>query len=202
MSIVDPYFTWTLFYCFHDDAGLPSLEAYLTRKAGMFCDVSEKLALNHLKKGDSMSALITAEWYMRPGHFPGWARPYEFTAGLLEHVKRREEARDVARIALQSPWWTLQDGFVAARDAAGMTGNADDVLRVMQEQEEMANGGALKGLYKTNPKSEKEKNMDQAAHLLNRVAAQETTWEAIRTELAALYEFAGLNTVAQFVRSI
>lgn len=71
-----------------------SLNAYLTRKAGMYPDIVEQLVANHLEKGDSMSALITSEWYMRPKHFPGWARPYEFSAGLYKQLGRLEESRD------------------------------------------------------------------------------------------------------------
>ena len=41
-----------------------------------------------------MSALITAEWYMRKNHFPGWARPFEFNAQLYDSIGRHEEARD------------------------------------------------------------------------------------------------------------
>ena len=71
-----------------------SLYAYLTRKAGMYPDIVEQLVANHLDKGDNMSALITAEWYMRPKHFSGWGRPYEFTAGLYKQLGRLEESRD------------------------------------------------------------------------------------------------------------
>lgn len=35
--------------------------------------------------------------YMRGSHFPGWARPREFHARLLESVGRHEEARDNVR---------------------------------------------------------------------------------------------------------
>jgi hypothetical protein len=38
------------------------MSAYLTRKAGMYPDVVEALAMGHLAKGDSMSALVTGEW--------------------------------------------------------------------------------------------------------------------------------------------
>ena len=41
---------------------MPSTDTYLTRKTGMFPDVVERLALQHLRKGDQLSALITAEW--------------------------------------------------------------------------------------------------------------------------------------------
>ena len=45
-----------------------------------------------------MSALITAEWYMRKNHFPGWARPFEFNALLYGSIGRHEEARDGVRL--------------------------------------------------------------------------------------------------------
>ena len=47
-----------------------------------------------LQRRDRMSALITAEWYMRKNHFPGWARPFEFNAQLYDSIGRHEEARD------------------------------------------------------------------------------------------------------------
>ena len=76
-----------------------NLNAYLTRKAGMYPDIVEQLVANHLEKGDNMSALITSEWYMRPKHFSGWARPYEFTAGLYKQLGRLEESRDSVSIS-------------------------------------------------------------------------------------------------------
>ena len=43
-------------------SGLPNIEAYLTRKAGMYMDVVEQLVSNHIQRNDNMSALITGEW--------------------------------------------------------------------------------------------------------------------------------------------
>ena len=34
-----------------EDSGLRSTDAYLTRKAGMFCDVVERLAHSHMEVG-------------------------------------------------------------------------------------------------------------------------------------------------------
>lgn len=48
------------------------LEAYLTRKAGMYMDVAEQLVTNHLKKDDLMSALITGEWCVCCCSCPGY----------------------------------------------------------------------------------------------------------------------------------
>lgn len=41
--------------------------------------------------------MVASEWYMRNGHFPGWARPYEFASELFTGLGRHEEARDMAR---------------------------------------------------------------------------------------------------------
>ena len=58
----------------------------------MYPDVCEGLALKHWDRGDTMSALITAEWYMRK--LPGWGRPFEFGYQLMQKAGRPEEARD------------------------------------------------------------------------------------------------------------
>jgi len=52
------------------------LEAYLTRKAGMYMDVAEQLVTNHLKKDDLMSALITGEWCVCCCSCPGYIREW------------------------------------------------------------------------------------------------------------------------------
>jgi hypothetical protein len=53
----------------------------------MFPDVAEALSLGHLARGDATSAMVAGEWYMRNGHFPGWARPYEFCADLYRRAR-------------------------------------------------------------------------------------------------------------------
>lgn len=182
-------------------SGLPTMQAYLTRKAGMYCDVAEALAQGHLARGDEMSALITAEWYTRPSHFPDWGRPYEFNSALLRGIGRLEEARDVARVAMRTPWWSLQEGFAASRTAAGMSGGADQVRAALDEQEEMANGGVLQGQFRTNPKTEQQVHMDEASHWMNRAAAGEVAWDEVRGQVAEEYRAAGLPEVAAFVET-
>lgn len=183
-------------------SGLPTLEAYLARKACLSPAICESLALAHLRKGDTMSGLITAEWYMRQGNFPDWGRPYEFACGLLAEHGRPEESRDMARIALRTPWWSLQNGYEAMKTAAGMdhiAQGADATRAALEEQDEMANGGALQGKFRTNPKTDKQKRMDEMMHLLNRAAAGEASWDAIRKDVAKELDAAGLDTVARFV---
>lgn len=137
---------------------------------------------------------------MRQGHFPEWGRPYEFNWQLLDKVGRNEESRDVARIALRMPWWSFKDGFAATRDKAQLYGKAaDEVRAALDDQDEMANGGALKGKFRTNPKTEKQKYMDEARHVLNRGAAGEVAWDSMREELSEWYGKAGLVDVSRFV---
>lgn len=181
-------------------SGLPNLDAYLARRAGMYPDVCEALAMAHIGRGDTMSGLITAEWYMRQGNFPDWGRPYEFACGLLKENGRPEESRDMARIALRTPWWSLRNGHDVMREEAGMAaGDADAVRAALEDQDEMANGGALQGKFRTNPKSDKQKRLDEAAHLMNKAAAGEVSWDEIRAGVAKELAAAGLEEVARFV---
>lgn len=186
----------------------PSLNAYLTKQVGMFPDVVEALTAVHLSKEDTMSALITSEWYMKGSHFPNWGRPYEFASQLMDKVGRGEEARDVARIALRMPWWTLRDGYQGLRDVGKMmgsnhgggTGGCDEVRRMLANQDEMSNGGMLPGL-KTNVKTKKQEALEEADWLLNKAGAGEVGWDddGFRDVLAGWYKEAGLREVAEFV---
>jgi hypothetical protein len=183
-------------------SGLPTIEAYLARNACLSPEICESLAMAHIKKGDTMSALITAEWYMRQGNFPDWGRPYEFACGLLAEHGRPEESRDMARIALRTPWWSLQNGYEGMKTAAGMdqiAPGADAMRAALEEQDEMANGGALQGKFRTNPKSDKQKRIDEMMHVLNKAAAGEVSWDEIRKDVAKELDAAGLDTVARFV---
>lgn len=178
-------------------SGLPTMDAYLTRKAGMFPDVAERLVQAHLDKGDTMSALITGEWYMRNSHFPGWGRPFEFASQLMARVGRAEESRDVARIALRMPWWSFADGFAAISDVAGIGGTTAEVRRSLEEHDEMSNMPGMKTVIKT----EKQQQMEEADWLMNSVAAGEAAWDDVRGAVADRYADAGLRAVADFIRA-
>jgi hypothetical protein len=63
-----------------------------------------------------------AEWTMKNFFYQGIAFPFEFSATLYQHLGRREEARDTARLSLKQPWWTVSDlqGYASlACSAAG-----------------------------------------------------------------------------------
>jgi hypothetical protein len=180
---------------------LPTLNAYLTRHVGMFLDVAEQLVQAHFDKGDQMSALITAEWYMRDGQFPNWGTPYEYVSDLMiGKLNRKEEGRDIARLALKTPWWTLSKGFEHTRSNSGLTGDADAVRRVLLEQEE-ANMSALSP---GKPfKSNEEERIEEAGHLMNKVVAGDYgSWADIAGPLEEKYELAGLIDMARFIAMI
>lgn len=177
-------------------SGLPTLEAFLTRKVGIFPDVAEGLALAHLAKGDDMSGLITAEWYMRSTHLPGWGRPYEFACEVMRRVGRAEEARDVARLALRLPWATFAGGHALLASAAGMPGGTAAVRQALADAEEMS---TMPSGLRTTAKTTEEAALDDALWLLNAGAAGERGWDELRGELAAALAAAGRREVAGFV---
>ncbi|KAK9864929.1 hypothetical protein WJX84_001472 [Apatococcus fuscideae] len=174
-----------------------TMSAYLIRNAGMFMDVAEGLVNNHLRKEDLYSGLITSEWYMRPSHFPGWGRPFEFNAQLLRAMHRDEEARDSARIAMRMPWWTLGSGFETVRSLAKLEGDHAAVTYALSEANMTASGPLPPGI--TLGKEPDLAAMDKTNEIMNKVAASEATWDAIRPALAEQYREAGQSGVADFV---
>lgn len=100
------------------------IKAHLVRQVGGLPKTVETLARDHLNAGNDTSALVTADWYKRADHFPGWAQPLRFTSLLMAELGRYEEARDASRAALAcAPWWTLGARFdQAAEDARMMQG--------------------------------------------------------------------------------
>ncbi|MED6133303.1 hypothetical protein PIB30_027191 [Stylosanthes scabra] len=81
------------------ESKVSSLDGYLLKKVGLFPDILERKVMRHFEEGDHVSALVTGEFYTKKEHFPGFARPFV--------VGRNAEAKDAARGALKSPWWTL-----------------------------------------------------------------------------------------------
>ncbi|KAL8204305.1 hypothetical protein R6Q57_009928, partial [Mikania cordata] len=88
-------------------SGNSNLDVYLLQKVGLFPNILERKVANHFKKGDHVSAMVTGEFYTKKEHFPGFGRPFVFNAEVLLKVGRNPEAKDAARGALKSPWWTL-----------------------------------------------------------------------------------------------
>ena len=80
---------------------------------------------------------------MKRDHFQSWARPGEFHALLNKHLGRKEEARDSARVALYTPWWTLKSGFTSMAELAQFPPDAESVHRQLSEVAKASQGGAL-----------------------------------------------------------
>ncbi|KAI5054442.1 hypothetical protein GOP47_0030661 [Adiantum capillus-veneris] len=125
---------------------LPNVQSYLIKKVGLFPDVFEHLANMHLERGDEVSALITAEFYANKKHFPGFARPFVFNAKLMLKVGRDLEAKDAAKVALKSPWWTLGCQY---EEIAKLAGWGDEQIEYMKEK--VTEEGKKEELHKGKP---------------------------------------------------
>lgn len=185
-------------------AAAAKLELYLIKRVGMFPDISESLAMGHLKRGDTTSALVASEWYMRNNHFPGWARPYEFAAELFVKIgKRDEEARDMARVALRLPWWTLTHGFEAMRSVALLSGSPEEVRYNLSEEAAAAQHAKMNQGVKLSPSEPKTPQMmsvEKANELMDMVAAgSESSYDAVRDKISKYYREGGLNDIANFI---
>eukprot|EP00884_Botryococcus_braunii_P013072 jgi/Botrbrau1/21766/Bobra.43_1s0156.1 len=113
---------------------LKAQSTYVIRRVGLFPDVIERLVGYHGRHNDELAALVTAEWYMRKEHFPGYAQPTEFNASYYANIHRPEEARDYARVALQMPWWTLQRGWEGMAGLAGLPACPTTLQEALQEE--------------------------------------------------------------------
>lgn len=174
------------------------LERFLIISVGGFPDVYEGLAQFHLAKGDEPSALVTCEAAARAQ--AGWGRAHAFHANILKQLGRELEARDAARFCLQLPLWTI-GSVEKVREMGEIAGYQDSqslgkIYRRLYEDgraEEIADG-----------KPAAQVALDRAAWLLDVcVAEQEWTgegWEDARERLAELYDEAGMNDLATFVR--
>ncbi|MCO5610143.1 hypothetical protein L7F22_064378 [Adiantum nelumboides] len=170
---------------------MPNVPSYLLKKVGLFPDVFEHLANHHLQQGDEVSALITAEFYASKKHFPGFARPFVFNAKLMLKVGRDLEARDAAKVALKSPWWTLGCQY---EEVAKLAGWGDEQIEYMKEK--VTGGGKREELHKG--KAPAQVALDQAAFLLD-LASVDGSWDSVREQLADCYKEAGLAQFAEFI---
>jgi len=177
-------------------------QMYLIKKVGFFPDVCESLSTGHLARNDQTSALVASEWYMRNGYFPGWARPYEFAAELLMGMKREEEARDMARVALRLPWWTLKGTYEWARDVGQLKGTPEEVRYSLSEEAAAAAQAQVTKVKFREPRSKQQIALDNAGKLMDMVVAGSLpSYDSIRADLAAAYKEAGLTDVSNFITS-
>ncbi|XP_019447163.1 PREDICTED: uncharacterized protein LOC109350376 [Lupinus angustifolius] len=157
----------------------------------IFPDIIERKVKRHFEEGDHVSALIPGEFYTKKEHFPGFARPFVFNAEVLLRVGRNVEAKDAARGALKSPWWTLGCEY---EDVANIAQWNDEQIEYIKER--VTEEGRPEDLKKG--KAPAQVALDEAAFLLD-LASIEGTWDEYVERIAKCHEEAGLDDVAKFI---
>ncbi|KAJ4965146.1 hypothetical protein NE237_016995 [Protea cynaroides] len=173
------------------ESKIANLNTYLLKKVGLFPDVLEHKVMQHFEKGDHVSALVTGEFYTKKEHFPGFGRPFVFNAEVFLKVGRKLEAKDAARGALKSPWWTLGCKY---KEVAEIAGWEDEQIEYIKEK--VTEEGKLEDLKKG--KAPAQVALDEAAFLLD-LASVEGTWADSVERIADCYKEAGLHDIARFI---
>ncbi|KAK7309199.1 hypothetical protein RJT34_05738 [Clitoria ternatea] len=173
------------------ESGISNLDVYLLKKVGLFPDIIERKVTRHFEEGDHVSALVTGEFYTKKEHFPGFARPFVFNAEVLLRVGRKVEAKDAARGALKSPWWTLGCKY---QDVANIAQWDDEQIEYIKEK--VSEEGRQEDLKKG--KMPEQVVLDEAAFLLD-LASVEGEWDDYLERIAKCYEEAGLHDIANFM---
>ncbi|KAJ8763325.1 hypothetical protein K2173_002208 [Erythroxylum novogranatense] len=166
-------------------------DAYLLKKVGLFPDIIERKVLRHFEEEDLVSAMITGEFYTKKDLFPGFGRPFVFYAEILQKVGRTSEAKDAARVALKSPWWTLGCAY---QDVASIAQWEDEQIEYIKEK--ITEEGRQEDLKKG--KEAAQIALDEAAFLLD-LASVEGNWDEAVERIAECYKEAGFEDIARFV---
>ncbi|CAH2061372.1 unnamed protein product [Thlaspi arvense] len=170
---------------------LMDLDVYLLRKVGLFPDSLERKVIRHIENGDHVSALVAAEFYTKRGNFPGFARPFAFNAKVLLKLGRSLEAKDAARGALKSSWWTLGCRY---EEMAQIAEYGEE--KIVQYKEKVTGEGRKHDIERGKPRAQA--YFDEAGLLLD-LASLEGTWDESLERVAQCYKEAGLNDMANFV---
>ncbi|OAY86017.1 hypothetical protein ACMD2_09177 [Ananas comosus] len=173
-----------------EESQVADLDVYILKKVGLFPDVIERKVARHLDKGDHVSALVTGEFYTR-NQFPGFGRPFVHYAEILLKIGRKLEAKDAARGALKSPWWTIGRRY---QDVAEIAQWEDEQIEFIKEK--VTEEGKQEDLKKG--KAPEQVALDEAAFLLD-LASIEGTWDEVVDRIAECYREAGLHDIARFV---
>ncbi|GFY86479.1 hypothetical protein Acr_05g0001180 [Actinidia rufa] len=106
-------------------------------------------------------------------------------------IGRKPEAKDAARGALKSPWWTLGCKY---QEVANIAEWDDEQIEYIKERvtEEGRQADLKKG------KDPAQIALDEAAFLLD-LASVEGTWDDFVERVALCYKDAGLHDIAKFV---
>mmetsp|Transcript_19791 Transcript_19791/g.23745 ORF Transcript_19791/g.23745 Transcript_19791/m.23745 type:complete len:422 (+) Transcript_19791:115-1380(+) len=179
----------------------PRLDVYMTTRVGKFPEVMERLVDNHLGKNDETSALITCEWYTRMNE--DWGRPGALHADYLKKFDRPDEARDTARVALCSPWWTLGWPINDMVELSELGGRTLQWARDSLKGEEAMRAARESG-QQVDERSPVEQALYDADALMDFACADAQlgdpdAWSRVRPALVEKYNEAGLTDVARFV---
>ena len=186
------------------DAG--NIKAHLVRQIGGLPKVVETLARDHFNAGNDTSALVTADWYKRGDHFPGWAQPLRFTSLLMADIGKQEEARDTSRAALAcAAWWTLGSSFEhAATDAqmaqGGKKMSARDIKDLLSGAAFTAEG-MPQGMVQAAGEQEDpvEKAHNSATFAFDKAVAGESTFDEAARNAAESLRSAGAMRAASLL---
>lgn len=176
------------------------LERFLISATSGFPDLYEGLVEFHAAKGDESSALITCERAAQSQN--GWARPHAYHAKLLQKLGRELEAKDAARFCLTLPLWTM--GNISTLLDMGTLAGYQDKESLGKIYRRLFEDGRIEEIK--DGKSVGQVALDRAAWLLDVCVAEQQSqpcqegWENIRERLAELYDEAGMNDFATFVR--
>ncbi|CAN8276234.1 unnamed protein product [Cochlearia groenlandica] len=173
------------------ESQIENLEVYVLKKVGLFPDVLERKVLRHFEEEDHVSAMVTGEFYTKKNLFPGFGRPFVYYANILLKVGRNSEAKDAARVALKSPWWTLGCPY---EEVASIAQWEDEQIEFIREK--VSEEGRFEDMKKG--KDPVQVSLDVAAFLLD-LASIEGTWSESLDLIAKCYEEAGLNHISNFV---
>ncbi|KAK8568185.1 hypothetical protein V6N13_106119 [Hibiscus sabdariffa] len=173
------------------ESQISNLDSYLLKKVGLFPDLLERKVMRHFEEGDQVSAMVTGEFYTKKDLFPGFGRPFVFNAEILLKVGRTSEAKDSARVALKSPWWTLGCTY---QEVAGIAQWEDEQIEYIKEK--VTEEGRKEDLKKG--KAPVQVALDEAAFLLD-LASIDGTWADYLDRVAECYKEAGLNEIANFI---
>lgn len=173
------------------ESEIGDLDSYILKKVGLFPDILERKVAQHFERGDQISAMVTGEFYIR-NNFPGFGRPFVFNAKILLKVGRKLEAKDAARGALKSPWWTLGCPYQEVAEIAEWDDEQIEFIR-----EKVSEQGKQEDLKKG--KAPEQVALDEAAFLLD-LASIDGTWDEVVDRIAECYTEAGLPDIARFVQ--
>ncbi|KAJ0262796.1 Protein IN CHLOROPLAST ATPASE BIOGENESIS [Hirschfeldia incana] len=173
------------------ESQIKNLDVYVLKKVGMFPDVLERKVLRHFDEGDHVSAMVTGEFYSKKDLFPGFGRPFVYYANILQKVGRTSEAKEAARVALKSPWWTLGCPY---EEVASIAQWEDEQIEFIREK--VSEEGRFEDLKKG--KDPLQVALDVAAFLLD-LASIEGTWSESLHHIANCYEEAGLKDISNFI---